>query len=213
MPNFDNDILLRNIEIQRKKHNETQTQLAEAIGMSQSNFSKAINGVDGKLFTIEQLYNISQHYGVGIDQLMNNSSSYTLGTVDICKFIKTLIENNEAVFVDCELSETVYYNSKNRPSYLMPGKSSESVKHKYKGLVFNIYHEDFSDCDNDQDEIAKMSLYETVGNDSYKAKAINEFINGYIEIHKLYTGNVITESVYLAAVDGLLNKADIDFLL
>ena len=213
MPDFNNDILIKNIKLQMQKHNETQSQLAEVIGMTQSNFSKAINGVESKRFSIEQLYGISQHYGVGIDQLMNNASSFTLGTVDICKFIKALIENSEAVFVDCELSETVYYNSKNRPSYLMPGTSSQKVKHEYKGLVFNIYQEDFSNCMNDQETQDKISLYESLGNDSYKAKAINEFINGYIEIYRLYKTNFMSEAVYRAAVDGLLNKADIDFLL
>ena len=89
----------------------------------------------------------------------------------------------------------------------------QKVKHEYKGLVFNIYQEDFSNCMNDQETQDKISLYESLGNDSYKAKAINEFINGYIEIYRLYKTNVMSEAVYRAAVDGLLNKADIDFLL
>lgn len=72
MPKFDNDILLKNIKLQMEKSHETQKQVADAIGMSQPNFNKAINGVDSKLFTLEQIYNISQHFKISIDRLMSN---------------------------------------------------------------------------------------------------------------------------------------------
>ena len=87
MPKFDNDILIKNIKFQMLKAHETQKQVAESIGMSQPNFNKAINGVDGKLFTLEQLYNISQHFNIGIDRLMSNDTTWSLGTMDICKFL------------------------------------------------------------------------------------------------------------------------------
>ena len=43
MPKFNNAILIENIKMRMKKHGENQKQLAEAIGMSQPNFNKAIN--------------------------------------------------------------------------------------------------------------------------------------------------------------------------
>lgn len=211
MPKFDNDILLRNIKFQMEKSHETQKQVADAIGMSQPNFNKAINGVDSKLFTLEQLYNISQHFNVSIDRLMSNDASWSLSTVDICKFLVKLIENDVAVFTDCELSETVYGPDPIFPE--VPGDYKHVEENHYNGLVFNIYREEFSDCKTDLEVQARLAEYRDAGNAYYKQTAINEFIKNYLDVFKLYKQGAFSKEIYEAAVDGLLQKVDIDYLL
>lgn len=213
MPKFDNDILLRNIKFQMEKSHETQKQVADAIGMSQPNFNKAINGVDSKLFTLEQLYNISQHFNVSIDRLMNNDASWSFGTADICRFLVKLIESGDAIFTDCELEETVYYTPETRPPHIMDGVIKASQKHTYKGLVFNIYREEFDDCKTSVDRQARIAEYKVTGNAYYKPSTINEFIKNYLAVFKLYKQGAFSKEIYEAAVDGLLQKADIDYLL
>lgn len=201
MPNFDNDILIKNIKFQMEKAHETQKQVAEAIGMSQPNFNKAINGVDGKLFTLEQLYNISQHFNIGIDRLMSNDTSWSLGTMDICKFLVKLIESGDAIFTDCELPENVY-----TPDPIFPEQISSCFKaNKYKALVFNIFR---GEPDGHGAGIVDSTL-----NASLKQFTVNEFIKNYLEVFKLYSQGILSKEIYEITVEGLLQKTDIDYLL
>ena len=55
MQKFDIDILKRNINSLLKNKGVTQQQLADALGMSQSNVSKALSEREKKCFTVEQI--------------------------------------------------------------------------------------------------------------------------------------------------------------
>ena len=55
MQNYDNDILLQNIKKLMTDNGITQAALADILGMSQSNVSKALSSNDKKNFTLDQL--------------------------------------------------------------------------------------------------------------------------------------------------------------
>lgn len=50
MPNYDSDILIKNIKSHMTEKSITQEKLAKVLGMSQSNISKALNAKDKKKF-------------------------------------------------------------------------------------------------------------------------------------------------------------------
>ena len=74
MPEMNHDILVENIRTLLKNNGMTQQQLAEVAGMTQANVSKALNPNDKRGFTLEQVFAISQHFGVSIDELVGNKA-------------------------------------------------------------------------------------------------------------------------------------------
>ena len=73
MSKFNRDILNQNIEIQLKKKNINKSKLAEILGMSQPNVSKALNPNKKKCFTLEQVINIADYFNVTIDSLVGST--------------------------------------------------------------------------------------------------------------------------------------------
>ena len=73
-------MLQENIRRLLKKHDLTQSELASIAGMSQGNFSKALNPEEKKQFTLEQLYRIAQHFCVSIDELVGNKAAKEAST-------------------------------------------------------------------------------------------------------------------------------------
>ena len=72
MSNYDNDILIQNVRKLMEDNNITQQQLADILGMSQSNVSKALSESDKKCFTLDQVVGIAKHFRVSIDMLVGN---------------------------------------------------------------------------------------------------------------------------------------------
>ena len=105
MPIFDQNILKRNIKELLKNKNITQQQLAQTIGMSQSNVSKALSEGDKKCFTVEQIYSIADHFGVSIDWMLGYELDAVLElfSADFTSFFK------EREIIDFENKEIRLY--------------------------------------------------------------------------------------------------------
>lgn len=116
-----------------------------------------------------------------------------------------------AVFTDCELTETVYGPDPTFPD--VPEIFRHVEQNNYNGLVFNVYREEFDDCKTEDERQARIAEYKATGNAYYKQTTINEFIKNYLDVFKLYNQGAFSKEIYEAAVDGLLKKTDIDFLL
>lgn len=209
MSNFDNSILIKNIKLQMKKRNETQKQVAEAIGMSQPNFNKAINEKGSKLFTIEQLYKISQHFGIGIDTLLGNKIAKGSSTASICSLIRRLIDTSIA-----DVTETSYYDSK---YFLTPDPfpynvlSSTDNKNTYLALVFP--NREFKDRYLSEDDAYNLRLtYARLGNEDHRNEQINTFIKKYIQIYHLYLkGDIeynIVELAYKSYIEEVISAEE-----
>ena len=63
---YNTDILIRNITQLMKDNGITQEKLADILGMSQPNVSKALSLRDKKCFTLDQVVGIAEHFGVSI---------------------------------------------------------------------------------------------------------------------------------------------------
>ena len=72
MPQLNIFILKGNVRRLLELSSMTQQQFADIVGMSQGNVSKALNPENKKCFTIDQIFIISQYFGVSIDQLVGN---------------------------------------------------------------------------------------------------------------------------------------------
>ena len=80
MQKFDILILKRNINDLLRDKGTTQQQLADALGMSQSNVSKALSEKDKKCFTVEQIFGIADFFGVSIDWLLGFETAQKMAT-------------------------------------------------------------------------------------------------------------------------------------
>lgn len=211
MPDFNNDILIKNIKLQMQKHNETQSQLAEVIGMTQSNFSKAINGVESKRFSIEQLYGISQHYGVGIDALLGNKADDNLTLVSISSFLRKLIENSIADLVELEYADIKYkseYDGYTDQFYV----NSYEDKNTYTAIVFpNTKFEPKYLSKSESDELKQK--YAKNGNRDYRNECINEFLKKYTQLYRLYRRGDLEYDVLELACQHYIEELDLNEIL
>ena len=211
MPDFNNDILIKNIKLQMQKHNETQSQLAEIIGMTQSNFSKAINGVESKRFSIEQLYGISQHYGVGIDALLGNKADDNLTLVSISSFLRKLIENSIADLVELEYTDIKYkseYDGYTDQFYV----NSYADKNTYTAIVFpNTKFEPKYLSKSEADKLKQK--YAKNGNRDYRNECINEFLKKYTQLYRLYRRGDLEYDVLELACQHYIEELDLNEIL
>ena len=211
MPDFNNDILIKNIKLQMQKHNETQSQLAEIIGMTQSNFSKAINGVESKRFSIEQLYGISQHYGVGIDALLGNKAEDNLTLVSISSFLRKLIENSIADLVELEYTDIKYkseYDGYTDQFYV----NSYADKNTYTAIVFpNTKFEPKYLSKSEADKLKQK--YAKNGNRDYRNECINEFLKKYTQLYRLYRRGDLEYDVLELACQHYIEELDLNEIL
>ena len=211
MPVFNNDILIKNIKLQMQKHNETQSQLAEVIGMTQSNFSKAINGVESKRFSIEQLYGISQHYGVGIDALLGNKADDNLTLVSISSFLRKLIENSIADLVELEYTDIKYkseYDGYTDQFYV----NSYADKNTYTAIVFpNTKFEPKYLSKSEADKLKQK--YAKNGNRDYRNECINEFLKKYTQLYRLYRRGDLEYDVLELACQHYIEELDLNEIL
>ena len=117
---LDNDILIQNIQKLMNANNITQCKLADILGMSQSNVSKALSKNDKKSFTLNQVVGIAKYFNTSIDVLLGNDNVRLPGRSprDIASFIVQLIEKGDFVVFDHNVEELVYdvnYDDKGYP--------------------------------------------------------------------------------------------------
>ena len=204
MSKFNNAILIENIKLQMKKHSENQKQLAEAIGMSQPNFNKAINQSEGKQFTLDQLYCISQHYGVTIDSLLGNKVAEEMSTASICVFIKRLIEG---LFVDViNVEYTDYRYDLMYDDYTCHENSIPiPLTNEYLALVFP--NREFKDKYLlDKDAYRERLNYAKIGNSDSRNKTINDFIKKFTQLYRLYLKNEIDKDILDLACERFIEQ-------
>ena len=110
MPELNFELLQTNIRNLLKKHNITQVDLAGIAGMTQANVSKALNPKESKQFTLDQLYRISQHFGVSIDELVGNTAANKAETSPRASlaFITKLLCDSKLRYTTLKVPEWVY---------------------------------------------------------------------------------------------------------
>jgi len=204
MSELNFELLQENIRALLKKHDLTQNALAEIAGMTQANVSKALNPNEKKQFTIDQVFRISQHFGVSIDDLTGNKSAeanstspralVALLTSLLCSasIRVTEITEEELVYdlfendgiLDCRrLKQKVQYPAFYFPDFLRPGD--------YAKNEMEYEETDMEFC--------------CTGNYS-KFQKMNEVLKKLIPMIKLYRETEIPDEAFQMVLSGYLKQ-------
>ena len=205
------DILIQNIQFLMKANNITQEKLADILGMSQPNVSKALSLKDKKCFTLDQVVGIANYFGVSIDFLVGNRSSKSqeTGPRAVADFLSKVIENHDAKYTTVEIEETVYelkehYNVFSGPVY--EASSPEKRIVSYPAIYFPDYWQLPDPADVDRDTFDEMEAEaRQIGNES-RMKPVNDFIRKFIQIFEIFDNKGVDEDAYRTVVDNYLSK-------
>lgn len=205
------DILIQNIRSLMKANNITQEKLADILGMSQPNVSKALSLKDKKCFTLDQVVGIANYFGVSIDFLVGNRSakSQETGPRAVAEYLTKVIENHDAKYTTVEIEETVYelkehYNVFSGPVY--EASSPEKRIVSYPAIYFPDYWQLPDPADVDRDTFDEMEAEaRQIGNES-RMKPVNDFIRKFIQIFEIFDNKGVDEDAYRTVVDNYLSK-------
>lgn len=204
MSKLNHDSLVENIRKLLKKSNMSQQQLADAIGMTQANVSKALNPNDKRCFTLEQVYAIAQHFNASIDELVGNTAYDEISTEPraILDFITKLLRDSKLKAFRTVVTETVY------EPFINDGELDcfpHDKKIEYTAFYFPDYNqiEDYKLSQNEAEELYDMYL--NLGNES-RFKKLNEIFKKIIPIIKLYRETDIPDEAFQMILDGYLEQ-------
>ena len=195
-----------NIRSLLKKHGMTQAELAAIAGMNQSNVSKALSDKDPKEFTLDQVYRISQHFGVPIDELVGNAAAKNAETSQraALAFFTKLLCDSKLRYTTITVPEWVYefeFDTFGPPEYVAREKDVE-----YHAFYFPKYQhlEDYFrnplvTDDDIHDE------FRTDGNDS-KLQQLNEILDKFLPMVKLYRETEIPDEAFQMVLNGYLEQ-------
>lgn len=190
------DILNQKIKEAMKNRGLSQEEVAGKINMSQPNFSKAINNRDGKCFTLNQMFMLSQYFGLSIDELTGNTAVRT-DKKEIASMIAKLITDETAKFYPISIDETVYLPL----SMVQNDISTETMNTKYQALYFPNYWQPSEKPDEYGEP--NESYYDAIynGNDTDNA-SLNTFLDKLKTISDAY----FSESIDKEDIDTLIKK-------
>ena len=195
MQDLNIDMLKTKIYNLMQENRVTQETLSGELGMSQSNFSRALSLSNSQCFTLEQVYKIAQYFEMSVDQLLGNTKpADKQSEKDICKFFTDLIESRKIVTSEITRNEFIYY-----PYYSGGLPDCETTKEdvKYTSFVFPSYFDPGpADCF-DPGEIEDLECeYLSNGNRDESNMRINEFFTKYLQIYNMYLHNQMTEELF-----------------
>ena len=199
MPEFDIDILKRNVRALMDKHGTKQEDLASFLDMSQPNVSKALSLKDKKCFTLEQACRISDYFNVSVDFLVGKRTAYSAATNrEIAEMLVSLIESGTVSFSDISMTEHVY-----SPETPYEGSSERDVEMNYPALFFrNYWTPDGEDVDGSQ-----FFEIQAAGN-ATNNDAINEFLRRFIQIYTLHKKGDLYDDTYKSIVQDYLSRVE-----
>ena len=195
MSKFNLDILKRNIKGLLKDKNMTQQQLADTIGMSQSNVSKALSEEDKKCFTVEQIYSIADHFGVSIDWILGYKTAdrITTGPRAIGAFLAELLSKKDAKHAPVEIHDTVYAIDYDPNDYHNCKVLEQD--NTYLAIYFPNYWDPQEFTENEEELAELYSEVTQLGNDTRNIP-LNIFLHKYVSILKVFQDKQISEEAY-----------------
>lgn len=196
MSTFNRDILIRNISALLENKKVSQKKLGEILGMSQPNISKDLSPNDKKCFTLEQVVNIANYFGVSVDSLVGNDVSVSAkhSPRSIAKFLSDVLLSGDAKSKDLKITEWV---SEVDYDYNEYHSKQEDREITYPAIYFPDYWQPQTD-----DESAEACQ---IGNDT-AMQAVNMFLRSYLQILKTYRQGMLTQDVYENVVANLLSN-------
>ena len=198
---YDSDILIRNIKQLMADNDITQEQLAEILGMSQPNVSKALSERDKKAFTLEQVVGIAKHFGTSVDMLVGNYKAKYIGTSPraIAAFIAEVLDNHVGLLRKIPSEEDIYeINPYDNP---YDGASYRKATNEYQALYLPNYWPVPKDCAPDNEVLTE---YSQVGNGT-RMFEVNTFLQQFKEIFDIYDRHGLSEETYQTVLADLLS--------
>lgn len=207
MSKFNRDILNQNIEFQLKKKNITKSKLAEVLGMSQPNVSKALNQNEKKCFTLEQVINIADYFNVTIDSLVGSPKTDTIisanSSRDIAAFLSQCIENEKATVGEYGVNQTVFVEVFGPHNNFCTHKQiTQTIK--YPILYFSDYWSPSENSETDEEYSELMQEALQCGNQTDNVP-INNFLRHFLQIYNLFKKGELAEETYRTVVQDLLS--------
>lgn len=206
MAELNFSMLRWNIRSLLKKHGITQAELATISGMNQSNVSKALSDKDPKEFTLDQVYRISQHFGISIDELVGNTAAKDAETSPraALAFFTKLLCDSKLRYTTVTVPEWVYeleFDTFGPPEYVGREKNVE-----YHAFYFPKYlhREDFFRNPLLTEDDAH-DVFRTDGNDS-RLQQLNEILDKFLPMVKLYRETEIPDEAFQMVLNGYLEQ-------
>lgn len=205
MSNYDADILIQNIRSLMKDKNITQEKLADILGMSQSNVSKALSKSDKKSFTLDQVVGIAKYFNISIDVLVGNRNSATISTGPraTAAFLAKLIANQDAKYYPIEITENVY--EMDYGSYQHYPNCKHEIREVTYPAIYLPSYWSVPERITNEDENAVISEAMQCGNDT-RMLPVNDFLRHFKEIFELYDKGGLSEETYNAVLSDMLNR-------
>ena len=204
MSELNHGILVENIKLLMKNKGMTQQQLAEALKMTQANVSKALNPNDKRCFTLEQVFAISQHFGVSIDELTGNKvvEKASLSPRAVLAFLVDLLRTDKARVASGVNKEEVFL--------VGYGADGPSCNHTYLDVEYPvIYFPSYFEFDGtDYDTVEAQELYAEFtqcGNET-PFYDMNDIVKKLLPMIELYKKKEIPEEAFQMIVDGYLKQ-------
>lgn len=202
MSNYDIDILISNIKSHMSDKGITQEKLADVLGMSQSNVSKALSTNDKKSFTLDQVIGIAKFFHVSVNSLIGEKeySDLSITPRSIAAFLVKLLEEDNVKMFDYQKEENVYDVDESWP----PSCTHENRKIKYPAFYLPSYW--YIPSNATYDEQAELDAeMNQLGNES-SMKPINDFLHHFQEILTIYKSGGLSEDTYRSVLSDMLSR-------
>ena len=206
MSKFNQDILERNIRELLKNKGMTQQQLADTIGMSQSNVSKALSEVDKKCFTVEQIYSIADYFGVSIDWILGYETAERIATGPraVGAFLAELLSSKGAKCTSVKIHDTVYAVEYDQQAGY-PDYNVLEQDNPYLAIYFPNYWDPREYAKTDEELNELLSEATQCGNDTRNIP-LNKFLQKYVDILKVFQDKQISEEAYQIVLKDYLSQ-------
>lgn len=185
----------------------SQEELAQVIGTSQSNLSKALNPEDdSRRLTLEQLFDIAEHFKVSIDSLFARDVNYASqqSLKSIAALIKKFYESGDIKIASVSVPEVEYLSSYD-PVSGYPSRIEEDHIVDYPTIYFPEFWKPEDFADNEDDYFSLLSEVDALGNRTRYAP-LNAFIKELTNVNRLCRDNQISPESYDYLTNSLLSQ-------
>lgn len=205
MSELNFELLQANIRNLLKKHDLTQANLAEIAGMTQANVSKALNPKESKQFTLDQMYRISQHFGVSIDELVGNTAAEKAETSPRASlaFIAKLLCDSKLRYTTISVPEWVY-------EFEYTGSGYHECRGKQKDIEYPAFYfasyqhlEDYARSTVSDEDIHYEFM--SAGNET-RFSHLNAVLKKFLPMVKLYRETEIPDEAFQMVLNGYLEQ-------
>lgn len=198
MSNLNTDLLIDNIHELMKKHGIKQIELAQGIGMSQPNLSKALNKNDKKAFTLEQIVDIASYFHVSVDSLIygeNSTQSHQYSMQEISRILSDLLEQHIALIQDVPREE-ILHRSDDLSNRYDPNIIDERITVTYPAIIFPEYWYPY-----DQDDQDGWQNIAYIGDNRCEIQSVNDFLRNYEGMDKARQNYSVTTHAVKKFID------------